>query len=283
MTITLPGGGQLITVDSMLKNPTRIAKRIIRSNDVFLSDYLYRGPIAASGGAVTFSEAGEEDAYPSKGDVQQIEPGGDYPMVDVAEGEQLAASVSKFGAAYRVTYEARDDNNINPISRGNIKVRNAMLRSDASRALAAIEAKVTPTPASAAWSVAKAWRQDILTATSKAPQGYEFDTIVISKATSLKIQLLDELINWMPREGASNPLLAPGLTGLLNLQWVINDRAGSNAYLIQRETAGFVGESDPYGVKVVDRPENDEFLVKAKRRSVPIVDEPASVQIIAGV
>jgi len=284
MTISLPGGGQLITVDALLKQPTQIGKRIIRKEDVFLSDYLFRGPIAVQGGAFTFSEAEEQDQYPARGDVQQIEPGGDYPMVDVAEGEQQAGRTSKFGAAYRVTYEARDDNNVNPMAKGNIKVRNAMIRSDAGRAFAAIESKTTPVAASADWSTASAWEKDILTAMSVFPDGYEPDTIIISKATALKVRLLKELKDYAPRENTDlNPLLNRSLDNLLELNWIINNRAANRAYLIQRNTAGFVAQSDAYGVTVVDRPENDEFLVKARRRSAPVVDEPNSVAIIEGV
>ncbi|MGL3805852.1 phage major capsid protein [Paeniglutamicibacter sp. R2-26] len=284
MTISNPGD-LILTVKSLLKAPTQIGKRIIRPEDKFLSEYLFRGPIKVQGGAYTFSEAEESEDLPARGGIEQIEPGGDYPMVDVADGEEQAGRTSKFGAGYRVTYEARDDNNMNPIARGNLKVRNAMLLSDAGRSLAALEKKVIATPATAGgWGTAGNWEKDILTAVSTAPTGYDPDTIVISKATALKIRLLKEIKDYAPRENkALNPLFNQALEGLLDLHWIINNRAGAKAYLLQVNTAGFVAESDPFGVTVVDRPENDEFIVKAKRRSAPEVDEPGAVTIIAGV
>lgn len=283
MTISNPGD-LVLTVKSLLKVPTQIGKRIIRNEDKFLSEHLFRGPIKVQGGAYTFSEAEEAEDLPARGGIEQIEPGGDYPMVDVADGEEQAGRTSKFGAAYRVAYEARDDNNMNPIARGNLKVRNAMLLSDAGRSLAALEKKVIATPSSADWATAGAWEKDILTAMSTAPTGYDPDTIIISKATALKIRLLKEIKDYSPREDKTkNPLFNAALEGLLDLNWIINNRAGNKAYLLQVNTAGFVAESDPFGVTVVDRPENDEFIVKAKRRSAPEVDEPGAVTIIEGV
>lgn len=284
MTITNPGD-LVIPVKSLLKEPTKIGKRIIRPTDKFLSEHLFRGPIKVQGGAFTFSEAEEADDLPSRGDVEQIEPGGDYPMVDVADGEEKAGRTSKFGAGYKVTYEARDDNNMNPIARGNLKVRNAMLLSDAGRSLAALEKKVIATPAtSGGWGTAGNWEKDILTAMSAAPTGYDPDTIIISKATALKIRLLKEIKDYSPREDkTNNPLFNAALEGLLDLNWIINNRAGTKAYLLQTNTAGFVAESDPFGVRVVEREENEEFLVLAKRRSAPEVDEPGAVTIIEGV
>ena len=98
-TITLPGDYQP-SVRSLLKDPTKIAGRIISPDVSFLSDYLLRGPIATPSGVVEYEVAKLDDLYAGRGDFQDIEPMAEYPMLDIAEGETTYGSSGKYGAGY---------------------------------------------------------------------------------------------------------------------------------------------------------------------------------------
>ena len=66
-TITLPGDYQP-SVKSLLKDPTKIAGRIISPDVSFLSEYLLRGPITAPSGVVEYEVAKLDDLYAGRGD-----------------------------------------------------------------------------------------------------------------------------------------------------------------------------------------------------------------------
>jgi hypothetical protein len=150
-----------LTVNALIKSPTVIAKRIITPSQNFLSDELFR-PGTTESGVVIFNKAKKEDLYPSRGDVEQIEPGAEFPMVDTDEGGAEMALSTKFGAGYVVTDEARSRNQLSVIQKGNLKVRNALLRQDAYRCLAAFRGEVPTVNAVDVWTSPRAWREDIL-------------------------------------------------------------------------------------------------------------------------
>ena len=113
-----------------------------RQDVSFLSDYLLRGPIATPSGVVEYEVAKLDDLYAGRGDFQDIEPMAEYPMLDIAEGETTYGSSVKYGAGYKVAYEAVDRNDVNPMIKGNRKIQNHLVRTDATRTLAAFEKAV---------------------------------------------------------------------------------------------------------------------------------------------
>lgn len=292
MTLSYPAGapsvaGTTLTVDRMLKSPTFLAKRIVPSDDIFLSDLLFR-PGTTESGAVIYNESSTEDLYPSRGDVEQIEPGAAYPMVDVAETADKVALSTKWGAGYSVYEEAKKRNQQNVIARGNMKVRNALVRQDAARMLAAFNAKAPTVNSVSMWSAAGAWKEDILRAKAQIKGlklGYTPDTILISPRTETTLLLLAELQNWAPREDTSrNPLYAPSLAGLLGFNWVVNEFVGdADAIMLQQKVTGVNVVESPYRVQVVPKPDEGRDLVLADKWGVPVIDEPGSALIIKGI
>ncbi|QIN94337.1 major capsid protein [Arthrobacter phage Abba] len=290
--LTFPAGapsqdGTRLTVDTLLKSPTVLQKRIITPSQNFLSDELFR-PGTTDSGAVMFSTAKKEDIYPSRGEVQQIEPGARYPMVDVDEGEGEVALATKFGAGYIVTDEAKRRNNLNVIAKGNLKLRNAMLRQDAYRCLAAFRGAVPTINASANWATARAMREDVLrnvAAIRSLGLGYNPDTVIISPNTATELLLLEELDALLPRENASlNPLYNPTLSGLLQMKWLVNEFAEDDeAIILQTKMTGANIVEVPFNVEVEREGTRKRDVVLADKWSVPIIDEPESALIIKGV
>lgn len=292
MTLAYPAAapstdGTLLTVDRMLKNPTFLAKRIVPSNDIFLSELLFR-PGTTDSGAVIYAESSTEDLYPKRGDVEQIEPGSAYPMVDVDETGDKVALSTKWGAGYSVYEEAEKRNSGNVIAKGNMKVRNALVRQDAARMLRAFERSVPTVNAVENWTVAGAWKEDILRGKAQIKGlklGYTPDTMLISPNTETELLLLPELQNWAPRENvAKNPLYAPSLAGLLGFNWVVNEFVeDGDAIMLQQKVTGANIVESPYRVRVVNKEEEGRKLVLADKWGVPIVDEPGSALVIKGV
>lgn len=279
--------GTKLTVDALLKAPKVLGKRIVGSSDPFLSSLLFRADTTDSG-AVVYGQASLEDLYPARGDVQQIEPGGEFPLVDTAEGENLVAVASKFGAGYIVTDEARDRNQLSVITKGNNKVRNALLRQDANRLFAAFNTAVPTVNAVGLWTTAKAMRTDILRGTAQIDGyklGYNPQTVLIHPDTATDLMLLDELQNYSPRENAAlNPLYRRDLAGYLGMNWITNpfmDR--TKAIILETGMTGVNVTEKPYNVTVVREGTRERDVVIASKRSMPIIDEPLSALVITGV
>jgi hypothetical protein len=291
-TLTYPAGapsvsGTTLTVDRALKNPTFLAKRIVPPNTQFLSELLFR-PGTTDSGAVIYAEGSIDNIYPARGDAQQIEPGGAYPMVDVDDVADKVELSKKFGAGYYVLDEAKMRNNFDPIAKGNLKVRNALMRQDAARLLAAFDAKVPSVNSVGAWTTSKVWKTDLLQGLNsiKGLQlGFTPDTVVISPNTETTLLLLDDLQNWAPKENANlNPLYNPSLSGLLGLNWVVNEFASDDkAILLQTKVTGVNVTERALTVEVVREGTRGRNVVLADRFGVPVIDEPGSALVINGI
>lgn len=276
-----------ITVSRALKDPTRLAQRIVPETVAFLSDSLFRQGTTDSG-AVIYNEASVEGQYPSRGDVQEITPGAVYPMVDIDEGGDKVALSTKHGAGYKVTEEAEKRNNTNVIQKGNLKVRNALIRQDAARCLAAFDSKVPTVNALDPWTVPKAAKSTLLRGHAQVvglKLGYNPRTVLISPNTATDLMLLDEIQNYAPRENtALNPLYNPSIAGLWGFNWVVNEFVDDgDAILLEEKVTGVNITENPFRVQVVPVPLEGIKYVIADKWGVPIIDEPGSALVIKGV
>jgi hypothetical protein len=291
-TLTYPAGapsttGTRLTVDRLLKSPTVLQKRIVTDTTPFLSDLLFR-PGTTDSGTIIYAESATEDRYPSRGDVHEIAPGAAYPMVDTDETGDKVALSTKYGAGYVVTAEAERRNSLNVIAKGNLKVRNALLRQDAARCLAAFDSKVPTVSSVGAWTTSKIWKTDLLKAKATIAGlrlVYSPDTVLISPNTETNLLLLDDLQNWTPRENkALNPLYAPSIAGLLGFNWIVNEFASDDeVILLQTNVTGANYVEQDYSVQVVPEPLKGRKVVIADKWSVPIIDEPGSALVITGI
>ncbi|MDG3012462.1 hypothetical protein G4X40_20185 [Rhodococcus sp. D2-41] len=139
--------GTAITVDLMLKEPTRINRYL---SDLTLKKYfadrIFANGGALTGGAVVYSQLTKNDLFPDR-DVQNVEPGGEFPIVTSSRQAPKVAQVEKFGGKFFVTDEARDRNDPLAIQQEGTKLANAIQRGIHKRALATLEASITDTGA----------------------------------------------------------------------------------------------------------------------------------------
>lgn len=135
--------GNQLTVDLMLKEPTRI--------NAYLSDLALKGYFAerifangggVSGGALVYSQLTNNDLFPARGG-QKIAPGAEFPEVTFDRPEPKTAQVEKFGGKFRVTDEARDRNDLSLIQTEGMKLANDIQRWLHARALTELEASIT--------------------------------------------------------------------------------------------------------------------------------------------
>ncbi|QDK01891.1 major capsid protein [Arthrobacter phage Vibaki] len=279
--------GTRLTVDRLLKSPTVLAKRIVTDTTPFLSDLLFRAGTTESG-TVIYSESSTEDRYPSRGDVKEVAPGGAFPMVDIAESGDKVALSTTFGAGYIVTDQARSRNALDVIAKGNLKVRNALLRQDAARCLTLFESKVPTVNSVGDWATTKVWKTDLLkgkAAIAALKLGYNPNTVLISPNTESNLLLLDDLQNWAPREnGNLNPLYNPSLSGLLGFNWIVNEFVDDDqAILLETKVSGVNVIEKPFGVEVTREGTLKRDVVIADKWSVPIIDEPGAALVINGI
>lgn len=135
--------GNSITVDLMLKEPTRINQYI---SDIALKKYfadrIFRTGGGVTGGALLYSQLTANDLFATRG-VQEVAPGAEFPEVSFDRPAPKVATVKKIGGKFRVTDEARDRNDLSSIETEGRKLGNTITKDLHQRALSTLEASVT--------------------------------------------------------------------------------------------------------------------------------------------
>lgn len=134
--------GTLITVDTMLQQPTRVTSFVM---DITLSrfvlDRLFTSPGGVSGGAVVYDVIQENDVFTDR-DVQGVQPGAEFPVITSHRRAPSVAQVEKFGGKYYFTDEARDRNDVTGFRNQNIRLGNTIVRKLNSRAVEVLNAAI---------------------------------------------------------------------------------------------------------------------------------------------
>lgn len=134
--------GNLLTVDLMLKEPTRINAYL---SDLALKNYfaerIFANGGGVSGGALVYSQLTANDLFPTRA-AQKVAPGAEFPEVTFDRPEPKTAQVGKLGGKYRITDEARDRNDLSMVQNESIKLGNDIQRQLHAQALAELEASI---------------------------------------------------------------------------------------------------------------------------------------------
>lgn len=281
-----------ITVEQFLRTPSRVQRAVEDlTRQRFIADYLFTAG-DAQGGAVIYDRVLAADLYTTR-DVQAIEPGSEFPIVDTGETAPMVAAVTKWGGAALITYEVVRRDQRDTLARQLTKLRNTILRKVDSVAVTAIIADTSvPTSAAAfAWNNASADPvSDIETARSAiddADMGYQADTILINPQSRLRLMANTAIRNALPREQASaNPILSgsAALSGLLGLTWIVSNRvAAGTAILTARGIIGSIRDELALYSRAVDQPDQERWLLMAARVTVPVITDPLAAYRITGV
>lgn len=135
--------GNSLTVDVMLKEPTRINAYL---SNVALKKYfaerIFTNSGGVSGGALVYTQLTSNDLFPTRG-AQIVAPGAEIPEVTFDRPAPLTAQVEKLGGGFYVTDEARDRNDLSLIQTEGVKLANDIVRQLHARAITELDASIT--------------------------------------------------------------------------------------------------------------------------------------------
>lgn len=135
--------GNLITVDLMLRQPTRITKMI---SDLtlqrFVADRIFASAGGVTGGALIYDETTINELYTER-EPERVAPGGEFPVLNDELQVPKVATVEKRGGKVFITDEARDRNNATTFTNQIRKVANTLVRQINTRAIETLEAAIT--------------------------------------------------------------------------------------------------------------------------------------------
>jgi hypothetical protein len=151
--------GNNITVDTMLQQPTRITKYLsdlsIRG---FWADQVFTPSGGVSGGAILYTQLTENALFVSSDrDVQNVEPGAEFPLVTFDRPQPLTKQVEKFGGKFFVTDEAKDRNDPTMLRQGTQRLANTINRRIHTNAVNEIDAQITALGGSAQTATGNDW------------------------------------------------------------------------------------------------------------------------------
>ena len=283
----------LISIEAWLLQPARVIRTLTDlTSQRFIADRIFSQGPAAVGGAVIYDQVTGQDLYPLTRDVQEIEPGSEFPNVDAGDLYPLVARTSKWGGQAMITYEERDRDRRDQVGRKLTKLRNALVRKVDAVAIAALyAAPINTSAASGLWGTnATDIFSDVVTAkvlVQRQDMGYESTRGLISYNTAASMLKNTTLRSSLPREnvGSPNPVLVGRLAGVAGIdEWYATNRMpDTDAILLSGQQAGSISDERPLYTRVVDDPKRETVWVMAGRLTVPYVTDPKSVVRITGV
>lgn len=301
--IVASNDGVQVTVNTLVKNPLVIPKRIIKElQNQFLLDALLRNAGQNSAGVVSYEESTPQ--LPS-GEIGIREEFGVYPVITSVEGEQKVAMSIDRGFAVLVSEEMRRRNRMDRVNLQIQQGKNLMIRVwDGVLRNALLNNAAVPTAA-----VSKAWtdttakiRTDLLDAKYAVSQavrddadsdedyfGYEADTAVMSSSTAqlflgnddIEKQYHGNLADQSIRYAGKLPNSIYDLTILVVRSGWPNDKV----WIGERKTVGFY--SDEVGLNSTplyqERPSTKTWRSDTGRTSAVGIDQPKAGIVLTGI
>jgi hypothetical protein len=294
--------GDVQTISRFLQSPTLVARRLRTILEQrYIADALLTGRFTVSGGAIQY-ETGE--TIFAADDPRAVAPGSEYPLTSLSTGTASLAKTVKWGQDTLITDEAIRRQQMDPVNRGLTKLANSNVKYVDSVAMAAVASAVTATAAALAdWSTATA--EQILTDALLAKanvvaldQGYDPDVIVVDDINYAYAMARFAAAGYFPRENAAgNPITGTGAFPVIGgLRWLPTTHtvAANTALVADSSQLGGMADEDLGGpgyvkldgvgveVKTMRDDEEDQWRLRCRRVTVPVVVEPAAARKITG-
>lgn len=139
-----------LTVDELMANPTILPEVFRESFEGQEAYRLFFRDMTVNSNVIGYHEA---QANFLEDDPEGIAEFGEIPVSDPTGGELKTLSIGKSGIGIRVSWEQRNDNELEAVKREMVARQNTLLRRDGKDALAALEAAdVQSLQATAAWN-----------------------------------------------------------------------------------------------------------------------------------
>ncbi|MDL9938689.1 hypothetical protein QSJ18_18235 [Gordonia sp. ABSL1-1] len=305
MAITYPPAapsvsGDQLTISTFLKSPTLVARRLrTLAEQRFIADVLLSARLTTDSGAVLY-ETGES-IYSDRAP-ESVAAGAEYPITTVGTGTPQLAKTEKWGQDSLITDESISRQSMDPVNRALTKQVNQLVKTIDSIALSAIASAVTQsTGASAVWDTGTPTiLRDVLKAKAAIRalnEGFEPDVLVVDDLTWAIIASDPAIAGLRAREDKSNPVYSGDFLNVGGLTVLPTPNLGMSKTALIVDTKQLGGMADEklggpgyvsaggVGVeaKTIRDDENDQWRVRARRVTVPIVLEPKAAYKITGV
>lgn len=313
MPINYPPGvptlsGDNLTISRFLKDPVWVL-RALRTieQQMFVSDKILTGQFYTESGAVGYEQ--NESIFADRAP-KAVAPGAEYPLTPISTGPAQLANTVKWGQDAQITDEAINRQKLNAVQRAFRKLSNSQVQQVDSVALSAINSAVTQnTAALQSWAgtgTAPLILRDIMRAVANIlnlKQGYMPDTVLVGLTTFANLVSDDKLLQLLPREypgvqqspimtGFDNPYMKRigGFTFIASPNQpitgtaVVLDSTVFGAFVDEQLPApGYVRGDGMTQVKTIRDDDEDQYRIRARRITVPIILEPAAAWKITGV
>ena len=280
--------GNSLTVDLMLKEPTRINAYL---SNIALKNYfaerIFTNLGGVSGGAIVYQQLTKNDLFPTRS-VQKVAPGAEFPEITFDRPEPKTAQVEKLGGKFRVTDEARDRNDLSAIQNEGVKLGNDVQRQLHNRALAEVDAVISTyssdlSVSGVSWSDATALT---MTAANAAAMPAADLANVRKKAAQLELGTDYNLIVMNPQEFANLSIIYGNAGSWLQAQGfgyaVSNTVTAGKAYVCQEGMVGQVRYEQELRTVAYRDESTESTWVKTSIRPVFAVTNPYNIMELTG-
>lgn len=280
-----------ITVELMLRQPTRIARYISDITAVGMhSDRIFAHG-SAEGGAILYDVALANQVL-ADDHTGVIAPGGVYPIIDASEGEPRVVQTQKIGGKFGITDEAAKRNDMAYLQRRAQKVANTMVFDLDQAGQAALDAALVEFSSdivnveSSGWSTInkttkanqtaeKSIRADLnkaLTEGVKLQMGYIYDLLILHPDDDL------EFMNSFADDAEATKLL--GSKGLEKLVTPLATKG--EAKIIASGIVGTMGVEEAISSTTYRDEDHDTTWTKTRAMMAYAVTDPLAIMKITG-
>ena len=303
--------GPRLTVNTLVKSPTLIPKRIVSMADqAFIVDRVLRNAGSSPGGAVIYNESTPLFA---DGNPEVVEEFGEIPVVNTSTGKQMVARTVKRAMALMVSKEMINRNAVDQVNSQITMIKNAFVRTMEDVFLDAFltNASIPTLAASAAWGAAAAAATNVYTdvahavyniqnadadsANGTGSNKFNFNpnTIVINDKV-LTLLLTDANVTKVLQVGDAatrQPLVAGTgsvgnvVFGAFGLKVVPSWRISPDKVIIlESHTVGGISDEVPFGATpLYEIKPRETWRTDVTRTSAVFIDQPKAALILTGV
>jgi hypothetical protein len=281
--------GSLITVDTMLNQPTRVTRLIMDlSLQRFIADRVFTSAGGVTGGAVIYDQAVLNQLYLSR-DVKKVAPGEEFPLVTSERLTPKVAVVEKWGGKTYITDEARDRNNSVALTNQLRQLTNTIIRKINARAIAELEKTLKAFPSQIYgghdWNqyqpagtspskLSESPLSDLLYAQALADKdelGVTYDTVLLNPLNVFRLRQL------------FSSTLIQGLDDINLTIYSSNRVPVGEGYIVASGQVGEMRVEKPLATETWREPETERNWIQAGVRPVMYVTNPYSVRKITGI
>ncbi len=280
--------GSAITVEMMLQEPTRITRYL---SDINLRGYvanrIFSTPSGVSGGAVIYDQLTLNDLFGNR-DVQNVEPGAEFPVMQSDNPTPMVASVEKYGGKFFVTDEARDRNDGGTIQREGRKLVNSIMRKTDQKAIAVLDASIA---ANASQTISGVNWNSVVTAGTSASSAAAYPAADLSKvqllADTQELGVTFDLWIVNPAQKAQFDLIygtgGADVLGSYGVEMAVSNRvAPGTAYAVAAGQPGEIRIEKPLSTETWREQGRQRTWVQSDMRPVMFVTDPFSAVRVTG-